>query len=46
MIFAAITQVNPRQPATPVTNWSILLLQSFTAHMPLPMAVTLVAVSK
>ena len=33
--FTAIIQVNLRQPAPPVKNWRILLVQSFTASMPL-----------
>jgi len=34
--FAAIRQVNLPQPAAlPVENWRILLVQSFTARMPL-----------
>jgi len=32
--FTAIIQVNLHQPAPPVKNWSILLVQSFTACMP------------
>jgi len=31
----AILQVNLCWPAPPVANWRILLVQSFTAHMPL-----------
>jgi len=31
----AIIQVNIRQPASPVKNWRILLVQSFAARMPL-----------
>jgi len=31
----AIIQVNLHQPAPPVKNWRILLVQTFTAHMPL-----------
>ena len=33
--FTAIIQVNMHQPAPPVKNWRILLVRSFTAHMPL-----------
>ena len=33
--FTAIVQVNLRQLAPPVKNWRILLMQSFTARMPL-----------
>ena len=33
--FTAIIQVNPLQPAHPVKNWRILLVQRFTVHMPL-----------
>jgi len=29
-----IIRVNLHLPAPPVKNWSILLVQSFTAHMP------------
>jgi len=36
--FTAIIQANLRQPAPPVKNWRILLVQSFTARMPLLMA--------
>ena len=36
--FTAIIQVNLRYPAPPVKNWRILLVQSFTVHMPLLMA--------
>jgi len=38
--FRAIIQVNLHQPAPPVKNWRILLVQSFTASacMPLLMA--------
>jgi len=37
--FMAIIQVNLHQLAAPaVKNWRILLVQSFTAHMPLLMA--------
>ena len=32
---SCIIQVNLRQPAPPVKNWRILLVQSFTARMPL-----------
>jgi len=35
--FMAIIQVNLRQTAPPVKNWKILLVQSFTARMPLLM---------
>ena len=31
----AIIQANLRLPAPPVKSWRILLVQSFTAHMPL-----------
>jgi len=31
----AIIHVNLCQPAPPVENWTILLMQSLTAHMPL-----------
>jgi len=40
-VFTAFTQVNLRQPAPPVTNWRILLVQSFTAHMRLLMATSI-----
>ena len=33
--FTAIIQVNLHQPALPVENWRMLLVQSFTVHMPL-----------
>jgi len=33
--FTAIIQVNMHQPAPPVKNWRILLVRSFTDHMPL-----------
>jgi len=38
--FTAILQVNLHQPAPPVKNWRILLVQSFTVHMPLLMAIS------
>jgi len=38
--FTAIIQVNLRQPASPVKNRRILLLQSFTARMPLLTAIS------
>jgi len=34
----AIIQVNLHLPAPPAKNWRILLVRSFTAHMPLLMA--------
>ena len=33
--FTTIIHINLRQPAPPVKNWRILLVQSFTARMPL-----------
>jgi len=36
--FMAIIEVNLLYQAPPVKNWMILLVQSFTAHMPLLMA--------
>jgi len=39
--FTAIIQVNLRYPAPRVKNWRILLVQSFTARMPLLAATSL-----
>jgi len=36
--FTAVILVNPCQSAHPVENWRILSEQSFTPHVPLPMA--------
>jgi len=36
--FMAIMQVNLCQPASSVNNWRILLVQTFTPHLPLLMA--------
>jgi len=41
--FTAIIQVNLRSPALPVKNWRILLVQSFTAHVPLLTATSALA---